>query len=94
MLHYGITQIDGKPRAVVCFGFAEVRKLIEKGHALKFKAFHNSDSAKEYVMETMRYVESERERRKLEEHRLAVLKARELEEQSKRKGLRKWQSTT
>lgn len=46
MLHYGITQIDGKPRAVVCFGFAEVRKLIDKGHPIKFRAFHNSESAK------------------------------------------------
>ena len=75
MLHYGITQIDGKPRAVVCFGFAEVRKLIDKGHPIKFRAFHNSESAKEYVMETL--------------HRQAVLRERELEEQSKRKGLRK-----
>lgn len=89
MLHYGITQIDGKPRAVVCFGFAEVRKLIDKGHPIKFRAFHNSESAKEYVMETLRRAENERERKRLDEHRQAVLMERELEEQSKRKGLRK-----
>ena len=89
MLHYGITQIDGKPRAVVCFGFAEVRKLIDKGHPIKFRAFHNSESAKEYVTETLRRAENERERKRLDEHRQAVLRERELEEQSKRKGLRK-----
>lgn len=89
MLAYGITQIDKKPRAVVCTGFAEVRKLIDGGHAPKFRAFHSSDAAKAYVMEELRRAENERERKKLDEHRLAVLKEREIEEHSKRKGLRK-----
>lgn len=89
MLTYGITQIDGKPRAVVCTGFAEVRKLIDQGHTLKFKAFHNPDTAKAYVMEMLWCAENERERKRLDEHRQAVLRERELEEQSKRKELKK-----
>lgn len=89
MLSYGITSIDNKPRAVVCTGFASIRKLVSDGHTLKFRAFHSSDTAKDYVMERLRRAESERKIKKLDEHRLTVLRARELEDLEKRKGLLK-----